>query len=57
MENYIRSKSNPGAVVNTDRAGLEAYKKRKQRDAEINNLKEEITEIKALLLQLLEKNK
>ena len=56
-DSFVRSSSNPGAVINTDKAGLEAYKKRKQREAEINNLKDEVSEIKAMLKQLLEKTK
>lgn len=52
---------NPGAIINTDNEGLQAYKLAKKRavdqKAEINNLKDEIKELKMLVTQLLEKNK
>lgn len=57
IDGFARQQDNPGSVVNTDKRGLDAYKKRKQRENEINTLKEEMTEIKSLLKQLLENNK
>ena len=56
-DGFVRQQDNPGSVVNTDRGALEAYKKRKNRDSEINTIKEEVKEIKSLLKQLLENNK
>jgi hypothetical protein len=50
------------AVLNTDLSSLQAYKKRReiqrQKDAELQEIKEEMSEIKGLLHQLLaEKSK
>jgi len=61
IDKYIRSEENKGAVINTDRAALNAYKQRKKLAAkqteEIENLKAQINhintsldEIKKLLL-------
>jgi len=51
-----------GAILNTDRSGLEAYKKRKQQAREFVNMKErqetmekDMHEIKTLLHDVLEK--
>lgn len=55
-EPFSRQKDNPGSVVNTDNDALRAYKKRKQRENEINTIKNEVNEIKLLLQQLIEKN-
>jgi hypothetical protein len=52
---FMRQNDNPGAVANLDHRGLDAYKKRKQRENEINTLKEEVSEIKQMLLQLIAK--
>ena len=45
------------AVLNTDLSSLQAYKKRReiqrQKDAELQEIKEEMSEIKGLLHQLL----
>ena len=58
---FRRSATNPGALINTDNAGLKAYKLAKQKAikdrSEINSLKEEISELKDLVKQLLEKTK
>lgn len=60
-DGFLRSESNPGAIINVDNEALQAYKLRRSREAnkqkEINSLKEEITELKNLISQLLEKNK
>lgn len=60
-DGFLRSESNPGAIINVDNDALKAYKLRRSRETdkqkEINNLKEEITELKNLISQLLEKNK
>lgn len=53
--------NNPGAIINTDNEGLQAYKLAKKRAAaqttELNNLKQQIEELKSMVTQLLEKNK
>jgi hypothetical protein len=54
-DGFYRQQSNPGSVVNTDKYALDAYKKRKRRENEINTLKEEVSEIKQMLLQLIAK--
>ena len=60
-DGFLRSESNPGAIINVDNDALKAYKLRRSRETdkqkEINSLKEEITNLKTLLSQLLEKNK
>lgn len=60
-DGFLRSESNPGAIINVDNEALQAYKVRRSRELtkqnEINSLKEEITELKNLISQLLEKNK
>jgi hypothetical protein len=55
LDKYERQVGNPGSVINTDHSSLDAYKKRKQRENEINTLKEEVSEIKQMLLQLIAK--
>lgn len=60
-ERHLRRDPHSMAVVNIDRSGLEAYKKRKKQTNKINelendfnSLKEEIIEIKELLKSVLE---
>lgn len=52
-EYLVRSQENPGAVLNTDTAGLLQYKRAKNRYAslenDINNLKNELKLIKEML--------
>ena len=50
-----RSDDNPGALVSVDSAGLDAYRKKKRRAAEIDSLREEVREVKSMLTLLLEK--
>jgi DNA-binding transcriptional regulator YhcF (GntR family) len=64
VDGFIRSPHNPGAIINTDNRALEAYRLQKQRNREINNtikdmetVKQDMVEIKALLKELLGKNK
>lgn len=52
---YKRSASNPGAIINTDKSALEAYKQRKLQSKRINNLEERMNNIENLLLTILEK--
>lgn len=58
-ENLKRLGSNPGAVVNTDHPGLKAYReareKVRQRNKDFENMKTEITELKSMMSQILEK--
>lgn len=56
---YLKDK-NTQAIISTDSAGLEAYRAKRKRDMEnqmkldeINNIKQEVAEIKDLLRQLL----
>lgn len=48
-----RSSANPGAVLNTDSAGLDRYKKQKQKfkdmDTKINTLEERLKKLEELL--------
>lgn len=50
---YKRLESNPGALVNTDKAGAEAAKIKKAQFAKINNLEEKITKMESTLEQIL----
>ena len=60
-DGFLRSEVNPGAVVNTDNKALQAYKVQRdverRKNNEINTLKSEITELKSIVSQLLEKIK
>tara|TARA_R110000851_G_scaffold39966_6_gene101124 strand:+ start:7977 stop:8162 length:186 start_codon:yes stop_codon:yes gene_type:complete len=56
-DSFIRSDDNHGSVVNTDNNALKAYKLKKQKNKEIDNLKEEVKEIKDMLGLILEKIK
>jgi hypothetical protein len=57
-DGFVKQPDNPGSSLNTDLAGLKAYKLRKQKEQqkenEINNLKQELSEIKDLLLKLID---
>lgn len=59
-DGFVRQKDNPGAIINVDKNGLEAYKLKreaeKRKEEDINNLREEMSDIKDMLRQLLEKN-
>lgn len=59
----LRKNMETGAVVNTDRTAYERYMQSKKQHQklnttveDINNLKQEISEIKTLLKELLKKN-
>ena len=58
-DGFARLKENPGAVVNVDSSGLKAYKLRRnqetRRSDEINNIKQEMNDIKSMLSHILEK--
>lgn len=55
QDGFIRDVNNLGAVINTDNNALQAYKMKKQKNKEIDNLKEEIKDIKQLLEKLINK--
>lgn len=55
IDGFERSKLNPGAVLNSDRQALEAYKKKKNKNKEIDNLKQEVSDIKEMLYKILDK--
>lgn len=52
-DKYVRDKVNPGAVLNTDSTALKAYKAQKQKFQEIDSLKNEMDEIKKMLVDIL----
>lgn len=58
-EGFLRQDDNPGAVVNVDNSALQAYKLRRKtemrKEDEINNIKQEVTDIKNMLSLILEK--
>ena len=58
-EGFLRQKDNPGAVVNVDNSALQAYKLRRKaemrKEDEINNIKQEVADIKNMLSLILEK--
>lgn len=61
-EGFVRSQTNPKAIINVDNEALKAYKMQreaaKQKNNEINSLRSEVNELKQLLYKLLsEKNK
>lgn len=60
-DGFVRSNTNPSAIVNVDNAALLAYRRKRDSDRskqeEINRLNKEISELKSLLIQVLEKNK
>lgn len=55
IDGYMRASNNPGAALNTDNEALKAYKLKKQKNTEIDNLKNEVKDIKNLLSVILEK--
>jgi hypothetical protein len=57
-DGFVRSQSNPGAVINTDKAALQAYKAQKSKFKKldkIDQLESEMGEIKHLLGAILQK--
>ncbi len=48
----LRSAENPGAVLNTDREGLLAYKRQKKRFEAINTIEQENADLKDRLSRL-----
>jgi|TARA_E500000318_G_scaffold56198_1_gene52286 hypothetical protein len=56
-DSFVRDNNNTGCVLNTDNNALKAYKLKKQKNKEIDNLKEEVKDIKNMLTLILEKMK
>jgi hypothetical protein len=60
-EGFLRSESNPGAVVNVDNKALQVYKNQREatrlKQQEINSLRSEVDQLKSMMSQLLEKIK
>ena len=56
-DSFVRDNNNTGCVLNTDNNALKAYKLKKQKNKEIDNLKEEVKDIKNMLALILEKIK
>jgi hypothetical protein len=58
-DGFVRQEDNPGSIVNVDKNGLQAYKLKreaeKRKESDINTLREEVTDIKHMLSQILEK--
>jgi len=58
-DGFVRQEDNPGAIINVDKHGLQAYKLRreteKRKENDINMLREEVTELKSMLSLILEK--
>lgn len=54
-DGFMRDPNNIGAVLNTNNEALKAYKLRKQKNNEVNELKTEVKELKSLMYQILEK--
>jgi len=64
IDGYVRDKNNSGAVLNTDNAALEAYKRQKAKHKnlenklnEIDEIKKDVTDIKNMLSLIIEKIK
>jgi hypothetical protein len=60
-DGFLRSNNNPSAIINVDNSALLAYKRKRDsersKQEEINRLNKELSELKSLLIQVLEKNK
>lgn len=63
-KDYIRQKTNPGALLNVDNTGLSAYKRHREvmrnvstHEDRIKKIESSIDEVKNLLLQLVENGK
>jgi hypothetical protein len=60
-DGFLRSNTNPSAIINVDNSALLAYKRKRDsnrsKQEEINRLNRELSELKSLLIQVLEKNK
>lgn len=52
---FIRSPLNAGAIINTDKSSLEAYKAKKAQFSKINNLEERIGHMETMLEKILNK--
>lgn len=71
IETFVAPKNNHGALINNDHRGLEAYRKHRMEreklfnatnrintiEEEVRDLKNDISDLKALLIKALEQNK
>lgn len=55
QDGFVRDPNNPGAVINTDNAALKAYKLTKQKNKEVEQLKQDVNNIKNMLSLILTK--
>ena len=55
QDGFVRAKENEGATVQTNNEALIAYKRRKKKFNQIDEMKNDIDEIKEMLKQLLKK--
>lgn len=60
-DGFVRSNTNPNAIVNVDNEALRAYKLKRKQDSlknkEINSLRNEVDELKQLIHKLLSEKK
>jgi hypothetical protein len=61
VDGFLRSEVNPGAIINTHTKALQAYKMQREierrKNNEINTLRNEVSDLKSIVSQLLEKLK
>lgn len=55
-ENDFKRDERSRALINKNKEAYEQYKRVKRKDAEINELKREVSDIKSMLLELLNKD-
>lgn len=60
---FIRQESNPGAILNVDNSGLEAYKRQREimrnvgtHESRIQSIENSLEQIKGMLIKILEQN-
>lgn len=54
-DGFVRDPDNQGAAINTDNAALKAYKLTKQKNKEVEQLKQDVNDIKNMLSLILTK--
>lgn len=57
QDGFVRTAENQGAVINTDITALEAYKTQKAKFKQLDALKDDVDEIKLILLDIRQKLK
>lgn len=55
QDGFVRDPNNDGAIINTDREALLAYKRQKNKFRELDEMKAEIKDIKKMLNAILSK--